>query len=115
MGSKTSSDRGRETTDDLFDALGDGYRRTVLSCLREHQRPMTVAELGDAVLERESADGSLDRQQVTASLHHVHVPKLREVGLVRRTGDGLVAYDDSTVDGERLFELLGRGGYADAR
>lgn len=109
---------GDVSTDELFAVLGDAHRRQVMFCLREQCQPMTVAELGEAVIEREgeSLDGSVDFDDhpVATALYHVHLPKLFEAGLIRWADDGMVAYDDPIEAVESLFELLERGDCFDA-
>lgn len=73
---------------------------------------MTFAELSEAVIEREggSPDGGLvlDDHSVATTLHHVHLPKLRDAGLIRWTDDGTVAYDEPVAAVESLFDLMAR-------
>lgn len=110
--SSCSGHGGDVSTDELFAVLGDAHRLQVLFYLREQRRPMTVAELGEAVIEREgeSLDGgvNLDDHPATTALYHVHLPKLSEVGLIRWTDDGMVAYDEPAEAVESLFELMER-------
>ena len=109
MSSRTGHD-GEISADELFAVLSDARRLQVLLCLREQRRPITFAELCEAVIERESGslDGGvdLDDHLVTTTLHHVHLPKLREVGLVRWTDDGMIAYDNAREVVESLLELV---------
>ncbi|UPV74258.1 helix-turn-helix domain-containing protein [Halorussus limi] len=56
--------------------LGDSLRRRTLRALDPDERPVALSELRDRV-----ADGS-DSDTVAVRLHHVHLPKLDEAGLV---------------------------------
>lgn len=73
--------------DELFDALADQRRRTVLSCLGESEVPLALADVADEVASREH-DGSMTDlsdeavRQVYLSLYHAHVPKLADANLV---------------------------------
>ncbi|NEU56440.1 helix-turn-helix transcriptional regulator [Halorussus sp. MSC15.2] len=62
---------------DCFEAVSDPRRRYVLAELTGHEST-GIAEIADSV----AARTSLDRQQVTASLKHVHLPKLADFGMV---------------------------------
>lgn len=74
----------RVPVDSLFDALSDHRRRAVMRCLmRRTDRPVDVETL-DVRLCR---DAGVDPGEFEASLRHVHLPKLADVGIV--------AYDDA--------------------
>lgn len=108
----------------VFDALASGRRRTLLSLLREVDEPIRVPHLATAIACREAPaapDDALDArvQEVLVSLRHVHVPRLREAGLLAhdrrrdtvrrqstrsRTEDRLVAH--ATADDGRHDALL---------
>lgn len=73
--------------DAVFDVLRSPRRRYVLYQLSERSEPMGVDALAARVAAWEDepdgggADGD-DRRRVLASLHHTHLPKLIELGLV---------------------------------
>lgn len=55
-------------------------RRTALRALADRDAPLSLSELADDVVDRrEEAD---DSAAVRTALHHVHLPKLAEVGIV---------------------------------
>ncbi len=99
------SETGDETVpvSDVYDALSNERRRRVLSMLSEETTPLDVAELAHVVATAETADqphGTLDDHvtRVHTSLHHVHLPKLADLGLVEYdpatgTVDGVVDVD----------------------
>lgn len=66
-----------DEVDDLFDALADERRRTVLSMLRERRDAVPVESLVGAL---SGADESDDRTRL--SLYHRHLPKLEAVGAI---------------------------------
>jgi len=70
--------------DGPFEALADGDRRRFLSRLaaaREGDEPLRVPE--DVVAETAAAaDAGADRRAVALRFHHVHLPKLTELGYV---------------------------------
>jgi hypothetical protein len=68
-----------------FEALADGDRRRLLSRLaaaREGDEPLRVPE--DVMSETAAAvaDAGADRRAVALRFHHVHLPKLTELGYV---------------------------------
>lgn len=74
-------------TDDLFDALSNERRRFVLACLRKHATPMALADVSEKLARREhdGDEGQIPSEVIRStylSLHHVHVPKLADVGLL---------------------------------
>jgi len=89
----TATDDGRVTPsalDTAFDLLSAERRRRALYCLRERDGPVSVADLADAVADRETAspaDPERHRERVVISLGQVHLPKLADADVV--------AYDPS--------------------
>lgn len=88
--------------------LGDERRQHVTAALSQADGPLSLEELTAAVASREheEADGPQpDRGSVRISLHHVHLPKLSEAGVVRYDENGLAqlerlpeAYDADAAD-----------------
>lgn len=78
--------------DDVFDALASARRRYLLSVLQDHET-LALADLADEIAEWEH-DAPLPEitpetvKDIYTSLHHRHLPKL--------TDCGLVIYDDET-------------------
>jgi DNA-binding transcriptional ArsR family regulator len=66
-------------------ALAHPYRRVVLYYLREHERA-TLDALGDCLAGWMGAGpetgSSADPETIRVALHHVHVPKLADAGLL---------------------------------
>lgn len=82
------------TTDQLFVVLSDPVRRTVLRSLGPpEQAARTPEELIDVVLTRlydpRPPDVIPDREEVASSFYHVHLPKLRQAGIVVKTDEGI--------------------------
>lgn len=73
------------TADDLFAALADATRRQVLWYLRA-ERETTVADLVDVLVGWRLGDADVvdaaERARIAVSLHHVHLPRLADAGLV---------------------------------
>lgn len=97
-----ASDADRLSTDEIHRLLSNGRRRHVLSFLRT--RPgegVDFDRLVAAVAERERPDPGPEthRDRIEIDLHHVHLPKLVDAGVV--------AYDpvDRTVLYESRDEL----------
>ena len=74
------------SVDELFDVLGDERRRRVLAVLAERQSPIDAKQLAFAVATRGNDDTVTLSESVVedvhVTLHHVHLPKLDEAGLV---------------------------------
>lgn len=99
--------------DSLFDALGNEYRLRILVSLY-------LADHGEQYWAADLVRFDEDRAAVVPALHHVHFPKLAELGLVEwdreedavrrgprfptvdRLFDSLAVHDDELVD-----DLLG--------
>ena len=88
----------------LFEVLAVRRRRIVLSVLAEREPPIDVGTLGQAVAERErSAPDEQTVHHVRMSLHHAHLPKLADAGLVEYDWERCVV--EEAVD--ELDSLLG--------
>ncbi|WP_135820038.1 DUF7344 domain-containing protein [Halostella litorea] len=84
------NDPSPDRWDGLLRALSHRDRRRALRELRERGRPLALGELAAAVAAHEAGTSapSTDRvRRVEIALHHVHVPKLRAVGLVTYDAD----------------------------
>jgi len=73
--------------DTVIDLCRHRNRRLVLAALEDRQRPATMDDLVDVILEQshhtsrtETADDTVT--QVETALHHLHLPKIAEAGLV---------------------------------
>lgn len=74
---------GSSKLDRLFDVLGHSHRRRILTALVEAD-PGDDVELGLANL-----GGDEDPEEVRIALHHVHLPRLEDLGSIewdRRAG-----------------------------
>ncbi|WP_435348337.1 DUF7344 domain-containing protein [Haloarchaeobius sp. HRN-SO-5] len=92
-----------EQLDRLFDALGDPRRRQLCAYMHTADRSVFgVDELVDELLRRvETRADTPDRTQLEVRLHHAHVPKLTEAGLVEydsRQGSLRYRGDERFVD-----------------
>lgn len=72
--------------DDLFSVLADSRRRHVIEILSEHDA-LSLRALAEEIAGREAeksdsdvSDASVERMMT--SLHHCHVPKLADAGIV---------------------------------
>lgn len=81
--------------DDLFECLASRRRRIVLDTVRADDDRMAREDLAHEVARREDGGSS---EEVLTSLHHVHLPKLADAGLVEVGSDGgSVSYDGPSV------------------
>lgn len=91
----------RRRTDDALAILADADRRAVLRALAAADEPVPVAALVD-LLSTDDAPG----RAFQLRLHHVHLPKMVEAGIVEYDPDaGLVVLTDvgKRVDAVRAF------------
>lgn len=77
-----------EGWDAVVASLADPRRRAVLSVLADRDTPLSRAELAREVLAR---DPDLDEEEVRVSLHHVHLPKLADAGVITYDASARVA------------------------
>jgi len=65
--------------------LASEHRRAVIDVLADRPRPMDLEELAVAVSERDPGGDHVGRDRaarMAVSLHHVHLPKMDDVGIV---------------------------------
>lgn len=100
-GNAASDERTGEALDALFEALADERRRYVLAYLDAGEEDVaTVPDLVDHVADEASVD---DRERVSVALHHAHLPKLADAGLVEFDArDGFVRYRGGSTVSEWL-------------
>lgn len=94
--------------DRLYDVLTSPRRRFLLAHLQEAGSPQELDALADAVahweLDSETATVPEDTHKaITVSLHHVHLPKMVEAGLLTYDHDSATV--DTTSDGDQLASL----------
>ncbi|WP_115865105.1 DUF7344 domain-containing protein [Halorussus litoreus] len=113
--------------DSLFDALSNERRRAVVSFLKSSDDDaVALSELVEHVVSHDEQilsdneqttacgadDGSDDRETVATALHHVHLPKLADAGLLDYdAGSNTVRFDRHPDREHRValaVELLGR-------
>lgn len=76
------TDGGSGFLDEMFDVLSDRRRRYVLYALRDADSAVEMDDIVSFVVDRERIDTDGHRSQVRTALHHVHLPKLADVGAV---------------------------------
>ena len=100
------------TTDQAFDLLGDGTRRRALAELQATDGAMSLDELAEATASRAEDVPServpADRwEQTAASLHHCHLPKLADAGIVEYDlAENYVEPTDEVEALEPYFEVI---------
>lgn len=87
-----TTDFDRSSTD-LLDALADERRRHALDYLSQYG-VVTLDDLTSHLTNCENATGEDQRRQITISLVHNHLPRLKDAGII--------AYDRTT----KIVELL---------
>lgn len=101
--------------DMLFDVLSSRRRRCTLSCLRDHENPLPLADVAEEVAIQETGRAitdipAEDVKEVYISLYHAHVPKMEDAGIVRYSQERdsvalesdakQLASDEALLDGE---------------
>jgi DNA-binding transcriptional ArsR family regulator len=86
-------------TDELFAVLSSAKRRFVLAHLAQRAAPPALDPLAGALAEWSD---DLSHEDARIALHHVHLPKLREAGLVEY--DDTVALTDDAAGSLSLVE-----------
>lgn len=81
-------------SDELLEILADPRRRRALSCLSRRQTPVSREELAAAIADVEAeregrAVGPSPERQIEIALHHAHLPRLEDAGLIERSDDGI--------------------------
>lgn len=79
-------------TDALFGVLANANRRFVLEHLAERERDPTLEQLAAALA---AWNDTLSPEDARIALHHVHLPKLEEVGIV--TYDETISLTDDAA------------------
>lgn len=102
-----SDDRNPESLDERYMLLSDERRRVVLDILTDQSEPIELTALSGLVAAAEH-DGDVDevcpstRERIAVSLHHIHLPKMDDFGVVE--------YDTDTQAVEpcmsRIYDLL---------
>lgn len=99
---------GSDSIDASFDALSDPCRRSLCRyAMRTETDTVTRDELADYIVDRapEMATAALDHHALAMELHHVHLPKLDETGLVEYNPQSGVVYVDRTTVAEHLERI----------
>lgn len=103
--------------DDVFDVLGNSRRRHVLYAFQERSE-WSVDDLARRIAARETdsseaAVDETDRRRVHTSLHHVHIPLLREHDVVTYDAASKHVRPGGSAD-RMLAALEGVGAYLDS-
>ena len=83
--SVTSDDRRplEMNLDALFEALADAQRRRILAYLDATDDDVAAySDLIEHVADDSAGESTTDRDRIAVSLHHNHLPKLADVGVV---------------------------------
>jgi len=72
-----------EGSDPVYRCLANEHRRTVLACLRDWEdQAVSLDDLVDAVVERETNSPTPDSETVAIELYHSHLPMLATHGVI---------------------------------
>lgn len=102
--------RSKTAKTEVYECLSGRRRREVLSVLQARDGAVSERDLAERVAARiddapRGAGPSEDRvSRVQTGLHHTHVPKLAEVGLVERRDDGVALETDHPALGDPAVE-----------
>ena len=95
----------------VFDVLGDPQRSEAVRVLQEHGTPIPLDRLARLVEDDAPPGSAADRaagdgRQSRTALHHAHLPKLDDAGVIEYDPDDRVVTE---LDEERLRSLLATG------
>jgi len=103
--------------DETFDVLTHPYRRYVLYYLRTHSEEVDIETLS-AMLANElegpsTTSGGKTPESIAITLHHIHLPKLADVGLITFAQNGhSIELDEMTEHGQFIDQAARVDGYA---
>ncbi len=101
--------RVRPSLDAMLGLLAHPHRREILRLFASApSQPRTGADIVEAVVEHEmrTRERPLKANDVQALVRHVHLPKLREAGVIEPTqGNAFRYHPDERI--ERLLETIG--------
>lgn len=86
--------------DVAFDILADSQRRAVLTYLLQFERRADLEELADHVIDTDATDTDGHRG---ATLHHLHLPKLADAGLITYDGEQQTAVATDSIQHLRPY------------
>ncbi|USZ69929.1 hypothetical protein NGM10_16125 (plasmid) [Halorussus salilacus] len=88
-GGDDEDDRGGSAigVDEVLALLSERYRRHAIACLDGQPMPVPIERLTDEVAGREFQQppdnvSMIKRTQIATALHHNHLPKLEEAGII---------------------------------
>lgn len=110
-----------QSIDATFDVLSDRHRRHILKSVLDHGQEIALSELAENIAARDTgpprsevsprvSENSMEVpedkvQEFTASLHHVHIPKLADAGVVEYDTDrDIVRPTESTRQIEHILK-----------
>lgn len=112
-GNAVAGDR-RVNLDELLDVLANDRRRFLIAYLQDRTRPAAVADVATELTKWEwDADNEhIPKDDIFSryiSLHHIHIPKMSEVGFIEwnheRNTIALGEMSDGVLDGYSLPDI----------
>lgn len=79
---------GGADLDTVLTILADADRREIIRVLARHDRPMSTRELAEQLTERQTVEPRQAR--IGIALHHRHLPRLQDAGVIERDDDDRV-------------------------
>ncbi|WP_266077851.1 DUF7344 domain-containing protein [Haladaptatus caseinilyticus] len=101
-----SNGLGSDDLDALMEVLADHRRRYALYYLRRQDDAVTIGELARQLTGWDSDMDTSDEKYILAELHHKHLPKMEEVGVVERSGDE-IRCGESDIPFDQYLDLAG--------
>ena len=80
---------------EVHEALANGERRRIISILQDAGEPLSLADIAIELAEREGLDSEelWERaHRLRIDLHHCHIPKLEDAGVVKYDRERAVAW-----------------------
>ncbi|WP_231189317.1 hypothetical protein [Haladaptatus sp. DYF46] len=96
MSPSDDDDDQRCSLDEHLDLIADAQRRQILSYLIENaNRPIPLEALLEELMSDGSTDSTLSRERLLIHLHHIHLPKLADYGVIEYNSSlQLVSYTE---------------------
>lgn len=97
--------------DELHQLFADPRRRMLLSYLTTRPHAVvSIDDLVDVVIEQEQngPEPAVDRNSIATALHHLHLPKLADAGVLRYDSRANTVRYDTSDDLEALLETSNR-------
>lgn len=99
IASELDGDERRALTElsgsDRYRILASERRQAALDALSDRHGPVSLADLAEAIVERDGGDGGVD--EVMISLHHRHLPMMNEADVLEYDPDARIVREPPSL------------------